>query len=217
MSPEFRERVFTPAVLPLTVIGVILAYALALSRVLLAVPEVVSTITGITVASYILLVAALVAARPRISSRALGVGLVLGFAGVLAAGAVAGAAGIRQLETEEVAVEAEGTPEGGGGAESGGQAATIPEGALIFRADASLQFTEASTTATAGEATIALENPSGLVHNVTFENINNEEPVVEVVNGVEVGTVTLQPGTITYYCSVPGHREAGMEGQLSVS
>jgi uncharacterized cupredoxin-like copper-binding protein len=30
-------------------------------------------------------------------------------------------------------------------------------------------------------------------------------------------TVTLKPGTYTYYCSVPGHRSGGMQGKLVVS
>lgn len=213
MNPEFRSRIFTPLILPLTVIGVILAFALALSRVLLAVPETVATITGISVATYILLVAALIAARPRITSRALAVGLVLGFSGVLMAGAVAGAAGMRSLE-EHGAESAEGA-EGSAASEAGG-AAAIPADALMFKADTALQFIEAPTTATAGEVTIALENSAGLIHNIVFEGYNGDKPIAEASNGTEAGTVTLQPGTVTYYCSVPGHRQGGMEGTLTV-
>ncbi|MGH8902861.1 MAG: hypothetical protein ACRDYA_14615 [Egibacteraceae bacterium] len=212
MNPEFRSRVFTPLILPATVLGVILAFAVALSRVLLAVPEVVATVTGISVATYILLVASLVAVRPQITSRALAVGLVLGFAGVLVAGTVAGAAGIRPLEEEAAEGETAGETAGG---EAGG-VTTIPAGALVFKAETALEFTEAPATAQAGEVTIALENSAALVHNVTFEGVGGDKPVVEVSKGIEVGTVSLQPGTVTYYCSIAGHREGGMEGTLTV-
>jgi uncharacterized cupredoxin-like copper-binding protein len=30
-------------------------------------------------------------------------------------------------------------------------------------------------------------------------------------------TIKLKPGTYTFYCSVPGHRQAGMEGTLKIS
>jgi len=212
MRPEFRSRVFTPIVLPLAVVAAILAYAIALSRVLLAVPEAVSTLTAILVAGYILLVSGLIAARPRITSRALGVGVVLGFAGVLTAGAVAGAAGMRPLEHEEAAPPGEGG-EPGAPAPGGGE---IPPGALVFVADAGLQYTQAPTTAPAGPVTIALDNQGGLPHNVTIEGVEGDDPIVEATNGTDVAEIELAAGTYTYYCSIPGHRQGGMEGELTV-
>jgi plastocyanin len=214
MNPEFRNRVFTPLILPAAVLGAILTFAFALSRVLLAVPATIATIIGISVATYILLVASLIAMRPRITSQALAVGLALGFTGVLVAGAVAGAAGMRPLEEAGTeSAEGSGANQASG---AGGSAVAIPPGALVFKAETTFQFLEAPTTAKAGEVTIALDNPAGLVHNVTFEGVNGDKPVVEVSKGIEVGKINLQPGTVTYYCSVAGHREGGMEGTIIV-
>ena len=34
--------------------------------------------------------------------------------------------------------------------------------------------------------------------------------------GTKTLTLNLKPGTYVFYCSVPGHRAAGMEGKLTV-
>jgi uncharacterized cupredoxin-like copper-binding protein len=103
----------------------------------------------------------------------------------------------------------------GGGKEAGGGAST-----LSFEADpgGALAYTTTEATAKAGKVTIDFNNPQALTHDVQIEDSNGEE-----VGGTELiasssdsATVNLKPGTYTFYCSVPGHREAGMEGTLTV-
>lgn len=70
----------------------------------------------------------------------------------------------------------------------------------------------------AGQASVTLDNQGGLVHNLAFEGVNDDEPVLEAGAGEAVdGAVALQPGTYTYFCTVPGHRAAGMEGTVEVT
>jgi plastocyanin len=66
--------------------------------------------------------------------------------------------------------------------------------------------------------TIDFNNPQGLTHDVAIEDSSGKEVgKTELIASEETSTtVNLKPGTYTYYCTVPGHREAGMEGTLTV-
>ncbi|MGH8906805.1 MAG: plastocyanin/azurin family copper-binding protein [Egibacteraceae bacterium] len=80
-----------------------------------------------------------------------------------------------------------------------------------------LVFNQAPAALPAGEVTITLENMSGLPHNIAFDGVQGGQPVVDAQgNDAATGTVTLAPGTYTFFCNVAGHRESGMEGQLTV-
>ena len=214
MNENFRRRIFTPFVMPATIAGGILVFAYALSRVLLAVPEFMSTIIAVVVAGYILLVASMAGQRRTISGRALGMGLLLGLVGLIVAGAVAGAAGIRDLEHGAEGGDAE----AGGEEQSAGAAAEdVPEDAVVWESEEGIAYTAAPDTMPAGPTTIALVNASGVPHNVVFEGFEGDQPLVEVAgDGVDIGTVDIPAGTYTYYCSVPGHRQGGMEGEVVV-
>ena len=98
---------------------------------------------------------------------------------------------------------------GGGGGGSTVKIAADPSGAL--------KFDTTSLEATAGKVTIDFTNDSSISHDVKIEgNGVSGEGTDEVTGGSTSATLDLQPGTYTFYCSVDGHRAAGMEGQLVV-
>jgi plastocyanin len=110
--------------------------------------------------------------------------------------------------------EAEGSTGGEAGASKGGGGETT----LQLSADpAAIAYDKTSLSAKPGKVTIDFDNPAPLEHNVVIEADGKElagfEPIVE---GEEELTAELEPGTYTFFCSVPGHREAGMEGTLTV-
>jgi plastocyanin len=93
-------------------------------------------------------------------------------------------------------------------------------GALSLEAnrEGQLAYNTKSLTATAGKVSIAFTNMSPLAHNVTIEatggKIVGATPTFQ--GGTKTLTLTLAAGTYKFFCSVPGHRAAGMEGTLTV-
>jgi plastocyanin len=81
-----------------------------------------------------------------------------------------------------------------------------------------LAFQKDSLTAPAGEVTLVMFNPSSEVHNISIEGEGVDEKG-ELVGEGETSRVTavLEPGEYTFYCSVPLHRDGGMEGTLTVT
>jgi uncharacterized cupredoxin-like copper-binding protein len=97
-----------------------------------------------------------------------------------------------------------------------------PKGASTLRLAANpgglLSYDAKQLSAKAGKVTISLANSSPLEHNVTIaqgSTVLGATPTF--TGGTKTLTLNLKPGTYTFYCSVPGHRQAGMEGTLSVS
>jgi len=83
--------------------------------------------------------------------------------------------------------------------------------------DGQLRYEFASATAPAGQLEIDSKNDSSTPHDIAIEgNGVNEKGEVVSGGGVSKISVDLQPGEYTFYCSVPGHREGGMEGKLTV-
>ena len=80
-------------------------------------------------------------------------------------------------------------------------------------------FKPSSLQAKAGSDTFAFTNPDASIgHDFCVKNSNGSElGCTDIVTGSSANvTVDLQPGKYTYYCSVDGHADAGMEGTLTV-
>jgi plastocyanin len=83
-------------------------------------------------------------------------------------------------------------------------------------AAAGLSYKFADATANAGAVTIKSENPQATQHDIAIEGPVSGKGEVVTNGGTSQFQVTLTPGTYTFFCSVPGHREGGMEGKLTV-
>ena len=69
----------------------------------------------------------------------------------------------------------------------------------------------------AGTVTIKFTNESPLDHNVAVAQGSRELGRSDTIKGSETELkVDLQPGEYEFYCTVDGHRAAGMEGTLTV-
>jgi plastocyanin len=108
-----------------------------------------------------------------------------------------------------------GATSGGGKEEGSGGGSTVS-----FEADPNgeLAYTTTKATAKAGQVTIDFKNPQALTHDVAIEDSSGEEVGATelIASGDDSTTVDLKPGTYHFFCTVPGHREAGMEGVLTV-
>ena len=105
----------------------------------------------------------------------------------------------------------------------GAETEPAPGGGSVVKIEAAegseLAYTTKDATAKAGKVTIDFTNPQPLSHDVAIEDSSGKKvgETELVAGGKTVATIgDLKPGTYTFYCTVPGHREAGMEGTLTV-
>lgn len=117
----------------------------------------------------------------------------------------------------ESTTESGGETSGGGEAEGGsaGSATVVdfetPEGS-------ELAYTTKEASAKAGADTINFTNVQSIPHDVAIEDEGGETVAqTEVISeGSDSTKANLKAGTYTFFCTIPGHREAGMEGTLTV-
>jgi mono/diheme cytochrome c family protein len=103
----------------------------------------------------------------------------------------------------------------------GGKPIAEANGTLSIAADPTgqLAFVSKVATATAGSVTLEMPNQSGVQHNLAIEPAAGGAVIAKtpiITKGVAKTTATLKPGKYTFFCEVPGHRQAGMFGTLTV-
>jgi plastocyanin len=80
-----------------------------------------------------------------------------------------------------------------------------------------LKFDKSTLSAKAGTVTLVMDNPSSLPHAIAVEgNGVDKDGQTVMKGGMSTVTADLKAGTYTFYCPVDGHRQAGMEGKLTV-
>jgi plastocyanin len=108
----------------------------------------------------------------------------------------------------------EASKEAGGGGKVKGLGGTMQ----LSADPVEIAYDKTELTSAPGKATIDFDNPAAIEHDVAIEAEGGEElaaspTVTEARTSV---SAELAAGTYTFFCSVPGHREAGMEGTLTV-
>ena len=104
------------------------------------------------------------------------------------------------------------TATGGGG---GGGANTVQ----IAADPSQFAFDTTSLTGTEGTNTFEFTNPSGTPHDFCVESGDEDYGCTDQISGGDSDTLEVDleaDEDYTFYCSVDGHRAAGMEGELTV-
>ncbi len=142
-------------------------------------------------------------------------------AGVLAAGCGGSSSSTTSTSaTESTASTTAASTTAGSSSAAGGGASTGAAQVVKLAADPSggLSYNTTTLSAHPGKVTIEFTNGAPLEHNVTVaSSAGSTEGATPTFNGgTKSLTLNLKAGTYTFFCSVPGHRQAGMQGTLTV-
>jgi plastocyanin len=90
---------------------------------------------------------------------------------------------------------------------------------LNVKAMDTMRFDPATLSAKAGQPMqVTLDDAGALVHDFTVSE-GVSQPVTSVAQPGQKAVTTFtidKPGTYTYFCSQPGHEQAGMKGTLTI-
>ena len=94
-------------------------------------------------------------------------------------------------------------------------AAPSASGVVLNLTGTEYAFAPAALKASAGRTTFRFTNGGAVDHDFSIDSLHIHLTVHPGKTGE--ATVTLKPGTYPFYCALPGHRQSGMQGSLTVS
>ena len=110
-------------------------------------------------------------------------------------------------------VEGSGTGSTGSGSTGSGSSGNS-EASAISLTIANVAFGQTSLEAHEGDVTLTLVNSDPIGHDFTIDALGVKFSIG--ANQTQTFTFTVKPGIYEFYCSVPGHKQAGMAGSLTV-
>jgi plastocyanin len=194
-----RDRLLLPLALPLLSMLAVFLYVVNVSRVFLASGENTSVLVGTIVTVGILAGGAAISATPRLRSST----LVMGLSGFAVLVLSAGLLSLGPSEPKESSA-------GGFKPPAGPPVATLDVEALP-----SLSFQATAFSVPSGVIQVNYIDGGG-THTLLFTDPKLSGFELKVPQGPKTGKVQLNPGTYTIYCSIPGHRAAGMQATVNV-
>lgn len=203
---EFRNRLLLPFGVTFGGAALIVVVVFSFSRVLLALEQ-KSSATAATVLAMAGSTAVLLGAVWSVARRRSGSRTVL---------AVLVGAGYLLVAAGSYSYAVIGDSEEGTGELAHGESAAADRPPPVTIAAFDLGFKETQLTSASGDVEIRYVNEGELDHTLVLEGIPGSFKLEAPAGGTPSGTVKLTPGTYAYFCDLPGHRTAGMEGSLTV-
>lgn len=98
------------------------------------------------------------------------------------------------------------------------EGSSVDPDAPVFEITAmEFEFSPGDFEVSAGAFTIQVNNESAIEHDLTIEGAEDQGGAHAQPDRNAQNTFTVEAGTYTLYCTIPGHREAGMEGTITVT
>src|SRR5262245_33801577 len=94
--------------------------------------------------------------------------------------------------------------------------APAPQASTVDVAESEFKIVLASKQLKAGKITFDVTNDGAIPHDLAIVGVQQKTKEIPSKGSAKL-IVTLKPGTYELYCSVPGHKQAGMDLKVTVS